>query len=302
MSFSTIAKWGISPGFPIVTMSQADRRFSMDHMVTVGAKLCRIDITATGSFTTFDPVVDDAVVRGLDPYLCLYGTTGVRSVDTWGQQTAAHYLGKATFIEVCNEPDLHGWTANGYADFVSGTYDSIKLGNPNAVVIAGALWKGGGLAAANGPKAMVQALITRAAGKFDAISMHLYDWSGAHGASSIWDWAFEWGGVGFCDNGANGGTVRKLLNDNGLSAIPILNGETAVKLGAGTLQDQADGVGDNMDQVLNGKTPLYNHFEMLMADTTNQFALLDASRLPKPNYTKYQSKAKARKQPQAMMF
>lgn len=287
----TLPRFGISPGYNFLTRNSADRTWEYGEHAALGSKVIRLDAT-TGSQTALDTIVPEAVSRGLEVILILYGTTGVIANDSFAGDQALKWRNLVTHFEICNEPDLHGWTANGYADFVASASDDVKAVNPGAKVIAGALWKGGGLGTANDPKAMATALCTRAAGKFDYLSMHLYDDANSRGSWNIWDWAFEWGGSGWCDNGANGGTVRKALNDNGHSNIPIIGTESGGPMSSYSEAEQADIVTNGMQAVKDGKLASLLVYNIVPDEVgVTDYGLTRGDRTRRPAWTSFQTQA-----------
>ena len=218
---SNLPKQGISTGYTILNRTASARKFELDKIVrALNGKpgFVRFDSTS-GNQAQVDAVMTDVLARGLEPMLILYGSTGSRSADTFGRDQAVKWLDKVKYFEICNEPDLHSWTPDAYADFVKATASSIRSANPNAVIIAGALWKGGA-----GPQAFTRALATRAKGSFDILSMHLYDDPKVRASWNTWDMAFP---VLFGSNSYfKGNTVREILDANGLSSVPIISTES----------------------------------------------------------------------------
>lgn len=281
---SRLGRYGIATGAALLGMSTVRRRQVLDWCVQAGATVIRFDLA--GNAQT-DACVDDCLARGLDPMLIVYGTTGpVTGVDNVGGTAAARYLGKVQFFEICNEPDINGWTPNQYADCVNVVSPQIKTQNPNAKIIAGALWKGDGLGTTTDPKAFAVALCNRAAGKFDYLSFHGYDDAAQRHDWNIWDWILEWGGSGWCDAGAHGGTVRKALNDNGHSNVPIISSEGGMPLTDYTLTEQATGVASGIAQVANGRIEAYLHYQMT-DDDIRHVSLRDAADAVRPNHASY---------------
>lgn len=292
---SRLGKYGISPGFDILTANATRRQLNLDRSVQAGANFVRFDCDPSW-VTQCDAVVNDALARGLDVILTIYDTTGPTSAGTFGTDMATRYLGKVSNFEIANEPDLNGWTPNDYADFVAVVSDQIRAVQPDANIIAGALWKGDGLGTSNDPKAFTVALCTRAAGKFNLLSMHLYDDPNVRADWNIWDWALEWGGSGYCDNGTHGGTVRRALNNNGHFEVPIISTEGGGPLwddvghtsAAYTTTEQANIVAHGIAQVEAGRLAAYSHFQVL-EDDLRQFSLRDGSDIARPSWTSYQN-------------
>ena len=218
-----LPKQGISLGYKVFTLTAAARRFELDAIrraMNGHPGFVRVDDTGDNP-AALDAVVAGVLSRGLTPLLVLYGTTPPRPVDSFGHDQAVKWLGKVSYFEIGNEPDQNGWTPDGYADFVRATGQSVKSGNPRAVVIAGALFTGkDGYTTQD----YVRALAIRANGSFNIVSLHLYGDPRTATASNIWDMAFP---VLFGKRSYyKGDTVREILDADGLSSIPIISTES----------------------------------------------------------------------------
>lgn len=285
-----IASQGISCGYTILTRPAADRDLELDRIKEVfngKPGFVRVD-SSSGNQGQLDPVVNGILARGMQPLLVLYSTTNPRGVDSFGHDQAAKWLGKVSLFEVANEPDLHGWTPDAYADFVKGVSASIKSANPNATVIAGALWKGNEQPGGD-TQAFVKSLATRAKGSFDYLSLHLYDDPRARGTWNIWDRAFP---VLFGQNSAHkGNTCREILDVNGLSSVPIISTETGGTLTRYSQTTMNAIIGNDFDARDSGLLPTFAVYCM-MDDATTGFGLLDPNRNKRPTFGIYQSRVR----------
>jgi len=299
MALTPMPRYGISNGSLILGRSQANRRVELGWVKAVGARFYRID-SFPGDYARADPVVNDGIdLYGLTPLLILYGTTGVIASDSYGHDTAVHYLNRVRHYEITNEPDINGWTPNQYADFVSPTYDSVKSGDPNATVIAGAFWKGPGDTPGTGAPGFpgtldyVQALIDRAPGKFDVLSVHPYDDPYTRGTWNMWDAMYPWDGGNY-----NGETIRERLDAAGMQSVPIIGTEAGGPLNESNgdpkyTQDEVKKiVANGLGQVRLGKIGSLLIFTM-MNDliAVQNFGLLDDSQVPRQGYYGFQAGA-----------
>ena len=99
-----------------------------------------------GPTCTTRPFVSWVAVN-MEPLLVLFGTSKPISPSTaasFAGAQAAKWKGKVRLYEFANEPDLNGWDGTNYAQALIPAYNAIKAADPNAIVLAGALWKGNG--------------------------------------------------------------------------------------------------------------------------------------------------------------
>ena len=285
---STLPKQGISTGYKIFTRNATDRAFELDKIKQVfngHPGYVRLDSTPTNQ-AQLDAVVADVLSRDLTPLLILYGTTSPRSVDNFGRDQAVKWTGKVHFFEIANEPDLNGWSPDAYADFVKGTAASVSAGNPNATVIAGALWKGG---ANYTTQDFVRSLAVRAKGSYQYISLHLYDDAKTRANWNIWDMAFP---VLFGVNSYyKGNTCREILDTNGLSAVPIISTESGGTIDTYGEAGQNDIVAHGFDAVTSNLLPSMAVYSMKNDDVAG-FGLLRDDGTERPAYATFQSRSK----------
>jgi hypothetical protein len=283
-----LPKQGISTGYKIINRSSTDRAFELDKIKRIfngKPGYVRVD-SNSGNQTQLSAVITDILSRGMTPMIVLYGTTNPRSVDTFGHDQAVKWLGKVSFFEVANEPDLHGWTPDGYADFVKGTYSSIKSGNPNAVVIAGALWKG--TSSSTTPQSFANSLATRAKGSFNMLSMHLYDDPKTRANWNIWDMAFPT--LFGANSSFKGNTVREILNTNGLSSVPIISTETGGTINTYGESGQNTIVAHDFDALNANLLPSMAVYSM-MDDDVPGFGMLRPDKTERPAFATFMSRA-----------
>jgi len=215
-NLGNIPRFGIATGYRILSRSAADQKFELDQIQAVGAKLVRFD-SLPGNQSKVDAVVNGVLSRGMEPILVLFGTTGPISPSTaaaFAGSQAAKWKGRLRLYEFANEPDLNGWNGTSYAKALIAVYNAIKAADPNAVVIAGALWKGAG-----GPVKWVTDMYNAGAkGHFDILSLHLYDDPFASGSWNIWNMAFHMTP-----------SVRSVMDAHGDSNIPIASTTTSMR-------------------------------------------------------------------------
>jgi hypothetical protein len=281
-----LPKQGISTGYKILTRSAADRQFELDKITRVfsgHAGYVRVDSTPSNQLQ-LDALMPDILSRGLVPMLVLYGTTDPIAANSFGHDQAVKWAGKVRYFEIANEPDLHGWTPDGYADFVKATSQSIKSGNTNAVVIAGALWKGNTYTTQD----YVRSLAIRAGGSFQMLSLHLYDDPKSRGSWNIWDMAFP---VLFGVNSIfKGNTCREILNANNLSSMPIIATESGGPIGTYGEAGQSNIIANDFDAMNANLLPSMAIYTMKNDDVAG-FGLLRDDNSERPAFATFMNRA-----------
>lgn len=282
-----LPKQGVSTGYKIVTRTAAERKIELDAIQKAfngKPGFVRLDANP-GNAAQLDPVVNDVVSRGMTPLLILYGTTNPIPADTYGHDQAVKWLGKVKYFEIANEPDNNGWTPDTYADFVKNTSISVKSGNPHAVVIAGALWKGaGGYTTQN----YASSLATRAKGYFDILSLHLYDDPKARGSWNIWDMTFPT--ILGVNTYYKGNTVREILDSNGLAAMPIISTESGGPVDKYAESGQNTIVNNGFDIVQSGQLSSLLVYSMKNDDVVG-FGLLRDDNSERPAFTTFMNRS-----------
>ena len=274
----SIPRFGIATGYKILTRSAADQAFELDNIKAVGAKLVRFD-SLPGNQSQVNPVVDGVLARGMEPILVLFGTTSPVSPSTaasFAASQATKWKGRVRFYEFTNEPDLNGWNGTTYAQALIPVYNAIKAADPNAIVIAGALWTGAG-----GPVQFVTDMYNAGAkGHFDVLSLHLYDDPFATGTWNIWNMAFHMNP-----------SVRSVMDGHGDQAVPIgatEGGGPVYKYGE---DGQATIVGHDFDALANDPRLAFICIYSMMDDEVTGFGLLRGDRTRRPAWSVYQSRA-----------
>jgi hypothetical protein len=275
----SIPRFGIATGYKILNRTPAARDSELDQIQAIGAKLVRFDSTP-GSQAQVDPVVSGVLARGMEPILILFGTTGPISPSTaasFAGSQAAKWKGRVRLYEFANEPDLHGWTGTTYAQALIAAYDAIKAADPNAIVIAGALWKGAG-----GPVQFVTDMYNAGAkGHFDILSLHLYDDPYAAGAWNIWNMAFH-----------TSPSVRSVMDAHGDQAIRIAGTEAGGPMTTYGEDGQATIVGHDFDALSDPRLAFILVYAM-MDDDVSGFGLLRPDLSERPAWTTYRNRAGA---------
>jgi hypothetical protein len=281
-SYGSIPRFGIATGYKILTRTPAQQNFELDQIKAVGAKIVRFD-SLPGNQAQVDPVVNGVLARGMEPLLVLFGTTGPISPSTaasFAGSQAAKWKGKVRLYEFANEPDLHGWNGTNYAQALIPAYNAIKAADPNAIVIAGALWKGAG-----GPVQWVTDMYNAGAkGHFDILSMHLYDDPLASGSWNIWNMAFH---MTPC--------VRSVMDAHGDSAIPIASTETGGPTTSYGETGQATIIGHDFDALSDPRLAFVLVYSMMDDVVTSQpgFGLLRPDLSRRPSWDVYHTRAAA---------
>jgi hypothetical protein len=275
--FGSVPRFGISTGYKILTRSAADQNFELDQLRAVGARIVRFDSTP-GNQAQVDAVVNGVLARGMEPMLILFGTTGPvdpASAAAFARSQATKWKGRVRLYEFANEPDLSGWTGTTYARSLIPLYDSIKAVDANAIVIAGALWKGAG-----GPVKFVSDMYDAGArGHFDILSLHLYDDPLAIGDWNIWNMAFHMTP-----------SVRSVMDAHGDQSIPIGATEAGGPVTTYGETGEASIVAHDFDALSDPRLAFVLVYSM-MDDDVPGFGLLRPDRTRRPAWSVFQSRA-----------
>ncbi len=285
---SDVPKYGFSLGGKSLFRSATDRAFELDQIKAAAnghPAVVRIDSTP-GNQPYLDQWVADALARNLEPLLILFGTSGPVSSDaaaSFASAQGAKWKGKVRLFEFANEPDLQGWTPEQYTADLKAAYGALKSANPDAILIAGALWKwdaGPTANAAGGAREWVTRMYAAGAkGHFDALSLHLYDDPDDHGTWNLWDQTFTMSP-----------SVRSIMDSNGDKSIPIMSTESggpATKYGE---TGQASIVDHDFNHLYSGQLRMLLVYTMLNDDVSG-FGMLRDDRTRRPAWSTFQSRA-----------
>ncbi len=276
----SIPRFGIATGYGILQRSPSDQAFELDQIKAVGAKMVRFD-SLPGNQAQVDPVVNGVLARGMEPMLVLFGTTPPISPSTaaaFAGSQAAKWKGKVRLYEFTNEPDLNGWDGTTYAKALIPVYDAIKAVDPNAIVSAGALWKGG-----TGPVQFITDMYNAGAkGHFDALSMHLYDDPFAAGSWNVWNLAFNMTP-----------SVRSVMDAHGDQAIPIGSTESGGPVYKYGEDGQATIIAHDFDALASDPRLAFVCVYSMMDDPVAGFGLLRPDRTRRPAWTIFHDRAGA---------
>jgi hypothetical protein len=279
-SYGSIPRFGIATGYKILTRSATDQKFELDQIQSIGAKLVRFD-SLPGNQSQVDTVVSGVLSRGMEPILVLFGTTGPISPSTaaaFASSQATKWKGRVRLYEFTNEPDLHSWTGTSYAKALIPVYNAIKAADPNAIVIAGALWTGAG-----GPVKFVSDMYDAGAkGHFDILSLHLYDDPFATGSWNIWNMAFH-----------TSPSVRSVMDAHGDQNIPIGATEAGGPVTKYGESGQASIVGHDFDALTQDPRLAFVCVYSMMDDEVPGFGLLNPDRTKRQAWNVYASNSSA---------
>jgi len=182
-------------GFEKLDRNVFDPEKAYDKLAQIGVKPVRLQSgwartekqKGVYDFAWLDSIVDNLIVRGMKPWICLcygnalytpaaekvYGAVGCPPIAAQEERAAwaryvstlvAHFKGRVSMYEVWNEPDgdwcwKHGANGREYGEFVLATAAAIRSGDPAAKVLGGSMcgndwnWLDGVLATGSG-KAM----------------------------------------------------------------------------------------------------------------------------------------------------
>ncbi|WP_158507159.1 cellulase family glycosylhydrolase [Subtercola sp. Z020] len=209
---------GYSTGSTMLFESKANIAKTLDTIVASGGTTVRFDIMwiliqpNDGSYTwgIFDYAVAESRARGLTilgiittcpPWAALNGgnaggtmrpaTTGTYA--KFAGVVAKRYKGKIAAYEIWNEPNARMYFAPDpdptfYGQLVRAAYPVIKAADPAATVLAGVMgpaFDGDGLLS---PITFLTRMYAAgAAGRFDALSFHPYDYTQGFASATLWD-------------------------------------------------------------------------------------------------------------------
>jgi Bacterial Ig domain len=285
---TTLPSYGFALGGKSLFRSPADRAFELDQLQAAAnghRALVRMDSTP-GNQPYLDSWVNDALARNLEPVLLLWSTTGPITPQAAGDFAAAQgakWKGKIRFFEFANEPDINGWTPEQYTACLKATYTGLKQADPNAILIAGALWKWDQGPTAN-PSGGAREWVTRmyaagAKGYFDMLSLHLYDDPDTHGSWNLWDQAFTMSP-----------SIRSIMDSNGNQSIPIVSTETGGPASKYGEDGQATIVDHDFNHLYSGQLRMMLVYTMLNDDVSG-FGLLRDDRSRRPAWYTFQKRA-----------
>ena len=167
------SKMGI--GFEKLDRDVFDPEKAYDKLAKVGVKKVRLQsgwqrtekTKGVYDFAWLDSIVDNLIVRGMEPWICLcygnelyneearkiFGAVGIPPIFTEVQKngwanyvraTADHFRGRVNCWEIWNEADgihcwKHGVNATEYGRFAVATAEAIRSVSPDAYIIGGAV-------------------------------------------------------------------------------------------------------------------------------------------------------------------
>ena len=283
-----VPEYGFSLGGGSLFRSAADRAFELNQIQAAAnghRAVVRIDSTPEWQ-PWLDAWVPEALARNLEPMLILFGNNGPVSADAAASFAAAQgakWKGKVRLFELANEPDLNGWTPEQYTADLKAAYVALKTANPNAIMIAGALWKWDAGPTANpsgGAREWVRRMYEAdAKGYFDMLSLHFYDDPDAHGAWNLWDQAFTMST-----------SIRSIMDANGDQATPIASTESGGPTTKYGEAGQATIVDHDFNHLYSGQIRMLLVYTMLDDDVPG-FGLLRPDRTQRPAWSVFQSRA-----------
>ncbi len=190
-------------GFEKLDRNVFDPEKAYDKVAQLGVKWIRIQsgwqrtekTKGIYDFEWIDNIVNNLLVRGLKPWICLcygnglyteaarkeFGAVGCPPIHSaeeklaWNnyvRETAAHFKGRVEYYEVWNEPDgdwcwKHGANGTEYGNFVIDTSKALRSGDATAKVIGGSICR-------RDIKFLNTAFKTGMGEHIDAISFHEY--------------------------------------------------------------------------------------------------------------------------------
>jgi hypothetical protein len=280
--------YGVSLGGRQMYRSAAGRAFELDQIASAAnghRAVVRIDSTPTNQ-RWLDLWVSAARARRLEPLLILLGTTRpVRPAVAarFAAAQAAKWKGRIRLYELANEPDLNGWTPEQYTAVLKAAYVALKTVDPDAVLIAGALWKwdaGPTANASGGAREWLRRMYASGAhGYFDALSLHLYDDPDDHGTWNLWDQTFTMSP-----------SIRSIMDANGDQAIPIFSTESGGPTTKYGEEGQATILDHAFDHLYSGQIRMLLAYTM-MNDDVPGFGLLRDNGSKRPSWYVFQSRA-----------
>ena len=290
---TSVPRAGISCGGSSLWRSDADMKFELDQIRSVGAKVVRIDCDPQSShIDATERFVKQVLARGMEALIIIGGwiePSEAMSDTAWRTLCATIRdrfvpLGVRLF-ETSNEPAAFGvYTPQSYARQAVIAYEEIHKA-PNTLLGVGALAYPAGQN--NEPKSMwvwAQGIIPALGGKYDAFSWHPYNDPQDHGDWSAWDMAFgnsgHWSG--------NNNIVGLMKANGGVKPFWATEcGDTVIGPNAKSLTYQANAVSH---AITDPRVQLSTVFTM-MDDDVPGFGLLDGNKNQRPAWSAFKSAA-----------
>jgi hypothetical protein len=229
-----VPRFGVSPGYTIISRSSAMQDFELNQIVAVGAKLIRLDYPDPARA---DVVIAKAIARGLEPALVIGATIPYASrpsLSTFQSRCAAaatKYRGTIRYYEPMNEPNIKGWPPADFVQYQRACYNAIKqVDSRNLVFMAGIAPTANGTNANGTVYAPVtwtqQVYANGGKGSFDLMNVHLYGDPAVQASWSVWCQTF---GCGTLVNPS----IKQVMAANGDSkpVVSTESGENALKVG-----------------------------------------------------------------------
>lgn len=270
---AALPRFGISPGYKILNRSPADRAFELDQMKGAGAQIVRLDYVEPEKA---DVVIEEALARGLEPLLCVGGTTrapgpSLSDYTALATTAAARWGGKVRFFELMNEPNLNGWTSATYTPYLKEAYAAIKRSSPGATVLTGGFFTAPPGTDAYAPSWMQGIYAHGGKGSFDMVAVHLYEDPKARGAWNIWDQTFSLTP-----------SVRSVMDANGDGDKLIVSTESGANVDKVGEEKQAITVRDAYTEFASRPNTGFIIQYSMMNDDVNGYGMLrdDRSRRP----------------------
>lgn len=209
-----IVKSRLGIGFEKLDRDAFDPEKAYDRVAELGVKWVRIQSgwaktekeKGVYDFAWIDSIVDNLLLRGLIPWICLcygnglydakaneiFGAVGIppinnaedrRGWENYVKALVSHLQGRVTYFEIWNEPDCwYSWDYQykpaEYGRFAIETAKYIRTANPEAKVIGGA-WPGSDIHFVD------EALATGMGESMDIISFHGYSTSAAEDSLKV---------------------------------------------------------------------------------------------------------------------
>jgi Bacterial Ig domain len=287
---TAIPKFGFALGGKSLFRSATDRAFELDQLQAAAGghpALVRMDSTP-GNQPYLDSWVTDVRARGMEPLFLMWSNHGPIDPATaanFATQEGTKWKGKVRLFEFTNEPDLNGWTPEQYTAALKATYTALKAANPDAILIAGALWQWDSGPTANpsgGAREWVRRMYAAGAkGYFDMLSLHLYDDPDNHGSWNLWDQAFTMSP-----------SIRSIMDSNGDQSVPIISTESGGPTTKYGETGQATIVDHDFNHLYSGQLKMMLVYTMLNDDVSG-FGLLRDDRSRRPAWYTFQQRAAA---------
>jgi hypothetical protein len=285
-ALGTLPAQGISVSTEFLSLSAAVQSSTLDLIAQLfNGKPGWVRIDWWPSTPASDQAIAAVKARGFVPMGLTNAPYSSGMSQTDFAARAVQLAGICDFVNVFNEPDMDNgpssWPATTAGQYARAAYDAIVAAHPHVTVIGPSLWKTESQKPADG-LTYAGAMIA-AGGRFVHIwDQHLYgDPATVDPSWNPWDWAFR----------NNGNNVRTLLNNHGMTDVPIMCTEAGDSVAVNGLVMQNNAVAHGMDARASLGLRSFGVYSMRNSAPPGGFGLVDDQFAKRPAFSSMQARA-----------